>query len=385
MNFDLEYAPIAGNCKWDVPNDVIALSVADMDFKSPTVVSEALMERAASGLFGYQVLTPRDYDAIINWRKSRHGEQLSREWLLATPGVLNTMRAAIYTLTSPGDAVIVQTPLHTPSITSSTMRTRVSVDVPMLCKDGRYTMDYDGLERAFRAGAKVLTLCSPSNPTGRVWTYDELERLCHLVCKYDAFVISDEIHADIIHGDNRFIPIHSFSGMDQRAISVFSPSKTFNFGGFHIATAVLKNAQLKAKLSACMYEAGICCGRPDIMSITAQTAAYENGGAWLDSLLEYLDGNISYAMDALSTTPFKICRPEASILLWIDCSAMNWSTAEYNAVMSRAKILPDPGHYYFMDNSKIDTFTGKQTHFRINIATPRSRLEDAITRLKNAL
>ena len=286
FQFDTIYSRISGNCKWDGVGDVLPMSVADMDFASPPCVVSALQERAAKGLFGYQVLTERDYTAIIDWRMRRHGEVLRREWLLVTPGVLNTMRAAVYALTNPGDCVIVQTPLHTPSISSASMRGRTCLDVPMrIDGDGRYVMDYEGLERAFASGARVMTLCSPSNPTGRVWTYEELERLARLVEKYDAYVIADEIHADIIYGGRKHISLRTLPGMGKRVISTFSPSKSFNFGGFHIATAVIEDDDLRKRISDLLYEMGIVCGRPGAMEITAQTAVYTQGDAWLDALL----------------------------------------------------------------------------------------------------
>ena len=385
FDFDRIYDRIPGNCKWSGAGDILPLSVADMDFASPPCVAQALQDRAAKGLFGYQVLTPADYQAIIDWRMRRHGEELKREWLLATPGVLNTMRAALYALTEPGDRIIVQTPLHTPSITSASMRGRVCVDVPMLCDEtGRYTMDYAGLEKAFASGARVLALCSPNNPTGRVWTYDELERLAALVKKYDAYVVADEIHADIVYFAHH-ISLRTLPDMGKRVVVTFSPSKTFNFGGLHIATAVVEDDDLRKKMYDLMYEAGICCGRPGALEITAQTAAYTHGDAWLDALLSYLEGNISFVCDALQDTPFKVCRPEASILMWIDCSAMGWDTAAYHAAMAKAKITPDPGHYYFMDNHHIGAYTGPQTHFRMNIGAPRAILAEAVKRLKTIL
>lgn len=351
FQFDTIHSRIPGNCKWTGMEEILPMSVADMDFASPPCVVSALQERAAKGLFGYQVLTEQDYAAIIDWRMRRHGEVLRREWLLATPGVLNTMRAAVYALTNPGDRVIVQTPLHTPSITSASMRGRECLDVPLrLDEHGCYRMDYAGLERAFASGARVMTLCSPSNPTGRVWTYEELEQLARLVEKYDVHVIADEIHADILYRGAKHISLRTLPGMGRRVISTFSPSKSFNFGGFHIATAVIEDDDLRKRLSDLLYEAGICCGRPGAMEITAQTAAYTQGEAWLDALIEYLDGNITYVLEELKDTPFRAYRPESSILMWIDCSAMEWDTPAYHRAMQAAGLQPDPGHYYFMDN-----------------------------------
>jgi cystathionine beta-lyase len=216
-----------GNCKWMVDDGCIALSVADMDFASPPEVTKALIERVSTGLYGYEMMTERDYQAIIDWRFKRHGEVIKREHLLATPGVLNTMRASLYAITNEGDKVIVMPPLHTPSITTASMRGRKCVEVSMICNNGYYTLDYEGIENAFKGGAKVLMFCSPSNPTGRVWTKEELERLAKIVIKYNGYVISDEIHADVVFSGNKFISLRTIPGMEDRAICVFSPSKSF--------------------------------------------------------------------------------------------------------------------------------------------------------------
>ena len=388
FDFDTNFNALrgAGNCKWDVPQGVIPMSVADMDFQSPPVVVEALQKRIATGLFGYEVLTEADYDAIIQWRKTRHGETIPREHLLATPGVLNTMRAAIYALTKEGDGVIVMPPLHTPSITSASMRNRRCIEVPMLeDADGYYTLDFAGLEDAFRGGARVLNICSPNNPTGRVWTMEELTQLADLLTRWDAYAIADEIHSDIIYGGKQHISLRTLPDMGQRVISVFSPSKSFNFGGFHIGSAVIADPALRKRVTEILYESGAVCGRPGAIAIAAQTAAYTQGGPWLDALLRYLEGNIDYTLDVLKDTPLRAQRPEATCLMWVDCRALNLDTAAYNALVEKAGVFPDPGHYYFMDNHKIGGYTGMQSHFRMNIATPRAQLAEALDRLCKCL
>jgi len=383
--YDFDSIPerVKGNCKWSVGEGVIPMGIADMDFPSPPEVAEAIAERVKCGLFGYQVMLPENYQAIIDWRMARHGEELKREWMLAANGVLNTMRAAIYAMTEPGDKVIVMTPLHTPSNTSASMRGRIAVDVPMICgDDGLYTFDYDGVERAFADGAKMLCLCSPNNPTGRVWKYDELKRLADIVIKYDARVLCDEIHSDIIYPGSKFVSMRTVEGMGRRTVCTFSPSKSFNFGGFHIATLVCEDGELREKIRKILYEAGICAGRPGAMEITAQTAAYTHGGPWLDELIDYLKGNAEYVVKEFEGTPLRAHMPEASILLWVDCSALGWDTADLKKFMTDIKVNFDPGHYYFMDNNAIGAYTGPQTHFRMNIGTHRSLLKEAVRRIK---
>lgn len=383
--YDFDSIPashVPGNCKWDVPAGVIPMGIADMDFPSPPEIGQAIAERVRCGLFGYQTLTEADYQAVIDWRLRRHGESLKREWIVATNGVLNTMRAAVYAMTEPGDSVVVMTPLHTPSITSASMRGRVCVDVPMLCENGRYTFDLDGLDRAFKAGARVLALCSPSNPTGRVWTFEELRGLADVVIAHDARVICDEIHADILYPGARFVSLRTLEGMGMRTVCTFSPSKSFNFGGFHIATLICEDGVLRKRIQDILYEAGICCGRPGAMEITAQTTAYTKCGTWLDELIGYLDGNADMVIRELEGTPLKVRKPEASILMWVDCAELGWNTDALYRFAEGIGIQVDPGHYYFMDNHHIEDYTGPQSHFRMNIGTHREVLADALTRIK---
>ena len=253
------------------------------------------------------------------------------------------MRVVMYALTKPGDRVIVQTPLHTPSIGSAGLRQRVPVKNKLKrLPDGGYTFDLDDLERCFAGGARVLMMCAPNNPTGRVWT------------------------------------------MEERAITVFSTSKTFNLGGFHIGSAVIANAKLRADVTQAFYEYGHVCGRPPTLCTVAQTAANKYGAEWLKELLEYLDDNISLALEYLQGTPLSACRPDGTFLLWADCESLGMNTDEHMAFMrEKARIRPDPGHYY--DTYEIGDYNGLQHHFRLNIAMPRSLLEQAMDSLRNAV
>jgi len=220
--------------KWDVPEGIIPMSIADTEFLSPPEIAEAIRERAAVASYGYTGMTDADYDAVLDWIATHQGQKVPRDHLLSTPGVLYTMRVVMYALTEPGDRVIIQMPLHTPSIGSAGLRQRVPIkNVMKRLPDGGYTFDLEDLERCFKSGARVLMMCSPNNPTGRVWTMEELSGVAELVEKYDAWIVSDEIHRDIVYRGKRHIPIATLPGMGERAITVFSTSKTFNMGGFH--------------------------------------------------------------------------------------------------------------------------------------------------------
>ena len=337
-----------GACKYlGVPGDILPMTIADMEFAAPPEVVEALKKRAEHGNFGYTMMTERDYKAVISFVEKRHGMVIPREHLLATPGVLNTMRCAMYAMTEPGNKVAVILPLHTPSIRSASMQGRIACESWMKRReDGNYTFDLEDLEKHFASGARVLMMCAPHNPTGRVWQQSELEALAALVQKYDCRVISDEIHRDLVYPGHKHIPLASLPGMENRVVTVFSASKTFNLGGCHIGSAVIADGELKEKIRSLLYEYGHECGRPPLFSLVAQTTAYEQGERYLDEMIAYLDKNISLAMEYLQGTALKICRPEASFLLWADCSEYHLNTQELAEKLARAGISADPGHYY---------------------------------------
>jgi len=371
--------------KWNVPEGIIPMSIADADFLSPPEIAEAIRKRMAVANYGYSGMTDADYDAVLDWIGTHQGQKVPREHLLATPGVLYTMRVVMYALTEPGDRVIVQTPLHTPSIGSAGLRQRVPVKNQLKrLPDGAYTFDLENLEHCLKDGARVLMMCAPNNPTGRVWTMEELSGVAELVKKYDAWIVSDEIHRDIVYRGKCHIPIATLPGMEERTITVFSTSKTFNLGGFHIGSAIIADPKLRADVTQVFYEYGHYCGRPSVLCIAAQTAAYRHGAEWLEELLEYLDDNISLALEYLQGTPLSACRPDGTFLMWVDCEALGMNTDELMSFMQeKAYIRPDPGHYY--DMYEIDKYKGLQHHVRLNIAMPRSLLEQAMDGLRNAV
>ena len=380
-----------GACKYaGVPENILPMTVADMEFMPPPEVTEAIVRRARTGNYGYTIMVDEDYDAVIDWVKKRHGVTIPREHLLPTCGVLNTMRCSMYALTGEGDKVVVILPLHTPSIRSASMQGRVACESRLKQdEEGNYTFDFEDLEKHFRAGAKVLMMCSPHNPTGRVWRREELETLAELVKRYGVTVIADEIHRDLVYpaapseAGHRHIPLASLPGMEARVITVFSPSKTFNLGGCHIGSAVIADPEIREKVRAKLYEFGHECGRPPLFSLVAQTAAYRTGETYLDEMLRYLSGNIDLAEEYFDGLPIRFRRPEASFLLWVECGALRLDTAQLAEFLAGAGISADPGHYY--DTWKIRGYQGLQHHFRLAIGMPRRLLEPALDRLRRKL
>jgi len=378
-----------GAMKWDWRpqgyGEVVPMSLAEMDFRLPQEVLDDLHKRVDLGIFGYMIMMEEDYRAIEGWMKEMHGQEVLRQWLLPGPGVVPTMRAAQYVLTEPGDQIVVQPPVHTPFFTTASRFDRVEVSVP-LKNDGAgfYTMDYAGLETAFAQGAKLMLLCNPQNPMGRVWTREELEKLAQLCIRYDVWLIVDEIHRDLLLPGNKFTPMLDIPGMAQRCIEVFSPSKTFNMGGFHISTAIIPNDDVRKAVSARISDLGLASVRPTMLSIAAQTAVYTKAREWTRELCRYLDGNFDLALDILGDTPLKVRKPEGTYMLWTDCSALGMATDELREFMlSKAHICPELGSVY--DSMNYASYKGLQTHMRLTVGMPRKQLEEALISLRNAV
>ena len=377
------------SCKWDfMPSyarNAIPMSLADMDFAAPDEVREALIRRAEHGVYGYTLMDSRDIEAVRQWIMARHGQKVPPEWLLPTPGVIYTMRAAMYVMTQPGDRVVMQPPVHTPFFVTASRFGREAVTNPLRClSDGRYEMDLDHLEACFRSGARLLLICSPHNPVGRVWSQRELADLASLCSRYDVRVISDEIHRDILLPGSRHVSLGMLPGMTERVVTVFSPSKTFNMGGFHIATAVIADSSLRNAVRQRLSDFGHSCGRPTLMSITAQTAAYQHGEPWLDELLSYLVGNFALALEMIKGLPIRAVLPDGTYMLWVDCSDLHMNTDELKAFMvNDAGIYPELGHLY--DSAEYASYHGPQHHVRLNIAMRRSLLQEAMEGLRKAI
>ncbi len=371
--------------KWEnIPDDTISMSVADMEFQLMPEVRDAISKLALSGDFGYIALSENDYEAVIAWVYRRCGYRIPREHLIATPGVLYAARTAMHAITKPGDKVIIQTPLHTPSIASASMLGRVPVENRLVYKDGKYYIDFDNLEQHFQSGARVLMMCSPHNPTGRVWTSDELLKVAEIVNRYNGYIITDEIHRDILWGKSEFVSPSQMPEIMDRSISVFSTSKTFNMGAFHIGSAVIPNEELRNKIVAQFYSYGHVCSRPALICATAQTAAYTYGEEWYKQMLSYVSGNFSLALDYLSGTPIRAERPEGTFLLWADITELGYDTDKlWNIMQNNWKVILDTGCMY--DTTDYAAYKGKEHHLRFNLALPRHQLELAMERIRKHL
>ena len=384
-NFDAAFdRRLTGAAKWyGINEETISMTIADMDFPLVPEVGQAIQAAVARGESGYVEMAESDYAAVLSWIERRTGEKVPREYLINTPGVLYTMRTAMYALTAPGDKVIVQTPLHTPSIASASMMGRIPLKNRLVYDSGDYRMDYDHLEQCFRDGARVLMMCAPNNPTGRVWTREELEQVAELVNRYDAYVISDEIHRDIIWGENKHLSISSIPSLADRCVVAFSTSKTFNMGGFHIGSAIIPNKEIREKVIKQFYSYGFSCGRPTVIDIAAQTAAYSRGEAWYKQMLSYVEGNFHLALEYLDGLPIYAQKPQGTFLLWVDIGELHADNETLRDLMYKKwKAAGDPGSYY--DTKDYMEYKGMEHHIRFNLATQRALVEEAFDRIRKS-
>jgi len=371
--------------KWDMlqmrfqSEDVIPMWVADMDFKAPEAVNQALIKRAEHGIYGYTVIDEDVTSSITNWIKTRHGWDIQAEWLNYSPGVINTLHMALQAFTEPGDKIMIQTPVYTPFYNIIKVLDREVVKNPLVQQDDYYTIDFEDMEKKLASGVKAFILCSPHNPVGRVWTEEELRKMAELCLQYDAMIFSDEIHADLVFKGHKNRPIASLSEeIADKTITCMAPSKTFNLAGLQASYAVTPNKQNKQKLEKAFLRQGLN-NSLNGMAITAMEAAYRHGGPWLEELLEVVESHTAYIkeMFAAHAPELKVIKSEGTYLVWVDCSELNMDKKELNRFMiDKGRVGLNPGQDY---GDEGDAF------MRINVACPRATIEEGVQRIIHAV
>jgi cystathionine beta-lyase len=362
-----------------LPDDILPLWVADMDFTSPPAVLDALTERIRHGFFGYSDATDNGYfNALSRWYEKRFGWQIRPEWLVKTPGVVFAICTAIRALTEPGDTVLIQQPVYYPFGSSVRENERRLAVNPLIYEDGRYRIDFEGMERLIaEERVKLFILCSPHNPVGRVWTREELALVGDICVRHGVYVVADEIHADFIypgHSHRVFASIKpEFSEM---SIICTAPTKTFNLAGLQISNIFIPNEKIRLPFIREIRRTGY--SQPNLMGLIACRAAYEQGEAWLEELIKYLEDNLSLLRTFLreNLPNIGLVEPEGTYLAWLDFRALGLSDREIDGILlHKARIWLDAGSMFG---------TGGEGFQRINIACPRSILREALERLKTA-
>lgn len=357
--------------------DVLPLWVADMDFAAPEAVTRALRERAAHPVYGYTFFPDSLFEALIGWFGRRHLWAIERESILMVPGVVPSLHAAVQAFTRPGEGVIVQPPVYYPFFSAVTGSGRELVLNPLREDGGRYTMDFAHLEQCAAAGARLLLLCSPHNPVGRVWSGGELDELLLIARRHRLAILSDEIHADLVYPGHRHIPLATRARGGDAVITAVAPSKTFNIPGLGLSSLIAPDPTHRAALKQVFDR--LALGHSNPFSIAAFEAAYRGGAAWLDQLLPYLRATRDAVADFLATQlpAIRLATPEGTYLLWLDCRGLRMGDAELREfLVKRARVGLNPGVSYGAAGSGF---------MRLNIGSPRYVIDEALTRIAGAL
>jgi len=358
--------------------DLFAAGVADMDFRAPPAVLEALNKRAAHGVFGYETVPDGLMPALIDWLGNRHNWTVDAGHILRAPNVLNSLAMAANLFTNAGDGIIVQPPVFFDFADIIAENGRQMVTNPLLQRDGRYSMDFDGLERlANDPRTKMLFLCNPHNPVGRVWTRNELLRLGRICRANGVLVVSDEIHGDITYPGHDYTPFASLSQADAlNCITCVSPAKSFNIAACCSAFTIVPNDDLRKAFQA--ENSRLTVNKNNAFASVAMEAAYQDGGPWLDAVLNYLRGNLDLVRESLSEiAAVSLIEPEGTFLLWLDFRALGLSPDDLAAFLRQhAGWAVTRGQSFGVQG---------QGFARLNIACPRARLKTALQQLSNAI
>jgi cystathionine beta-lyase len=358
--------------------DLIPLWVADMDFLSPPAITEAITERAKHGIFGYTSPSQAYYDSIIDWIGRKHDWKIRQEWLTFIPGIVKGIAFVIDCFTTKEDKVIIQPPVYHPFRIIPSMHQRTIADNQLILESGRYIMDLEGLKKMIDPACKALILCNPHNPGGRVWTREELIGIAEICYDNNILVISDEIHSDLAFAPTKHIPFACVSEKAARnSITFMAPSKTFNIAGIVSSYSVIPNKELRDRFGKYLESSELDEGH--IFAYLGAQAAYEHGDEWLGEAKDYIWKNITFVDEYLKAyiPQVKAMIPEASFLVWLDCSELGLSQhGLVSLFVNDAKLALNDGLMFG---------AGGAGYMRMNVGTPRANIEKALDNLKKAV
>lgn len=387
MQYDFD-TPIDRTHTWSIKHDfkkengkaddILPLWVADMDFRSPDSVVEALKKAIDHGIFGYSRADESYFDAVAAWYQKRHHLTLQPEWMTCTPGIVFALSIAVRAFTQEGDAVLIQPPVYHPFSRAILRNKRTLVENPLVLKDGHYEMDLEELEqKVLDEHVKLMILCNPHNPVGRVWTREELTALADICLRHHVYVISDEIHGDFVWQGHEQTPYASISEEAcLHSMMCTAPSKTFNLAGMATSNLFIPDPEMRRKFRSELLDVGQ--ENMNRLGLFACRAAYEGGGEWLDQLIGYLAGNLALVRDFCKNRvpQIQLVEPEGTYLAWLDCRELGMTDDELMAFFSNeAKVWLDPG-----------THSGEQGSgfMRFNLGSSRSVIAQALDQIEAA-
>jgi cystathionine beta-lyase len=359
-------------------NDIIPMWVADMDFKSPKCVSEAIQNRAQHEIYGYSYRPESFYKAAKEWLSKRHQWETNTEWMNFTPGIVPGVNLTILALTNPNDRVMIQPPVYFPFFEGIRKNNRTLVENRLILDNGRYQIDFEDFENQLKKGVKLFVLSNPHNPGGNVWTEEELRKMGELCLKYDTLIIADEIHGDIVFPPNRYRPLASVSDdIANQTITFIAPSKTFNIAGLASSVSIIQNKVIREAFSNMLDRLHIANG--NLFGTVAFEAAYRHGEEWLDQLIEYLDKNLEFLTEYIDhrIDGIKVIQPEGTYLAWLDCRELPMKNSQIHQLMVNEAGIGMNDGASFGENG-----TGFQ---RLNFGCPKSTLDKALHQIEKAV
>lgn len=383
FNFDEIIERRGTDCaKWDLPGeDVLPMWVADMDFRAPVEVQAALREAVEHGVFGYPYFDGCVQESVADWVQERHGWKVSPESVVLIPGVVTGFNLATNAFTRPGDGVLVQPPAYGPFL-------RVAENFDLIQQEnvlvqglgGQYQVDLDAFEAAITPETRIFMLCNPQNPTGRVFTREELTGMAEICLRYDVLICSDEIHADLVFSGHKHLPMAMLGEeISAKTITLIAPSKTFNVAGLKASAAIIEDEELRQQFESARKG---MVGFVSSLGAEAMQAAYGYGGPWLDALLVYLEENRNLLVDFVreQLPGVEAATPQGTFLSWLDCRALDLEQEEgtyfNNFFEKQAKVALNDGGWFG---------SGGEGFARLNFGCPRSTLIEALERMENAL
>lgn len=385
MNFDEVYDRIATrSSKWTLVesefgikgDDVLPMWIADMDFKAPSFLTDAVHAAADAGDFGYYAHKDTYRDAVAWWSKTRHGWEIDTDWIINTASLGNAIAFAIQTWSEPGDAVAIFTPVYHEFALKIRKNSRVVTELPLVARDKRFTLDFDAYEKIMTGRERILLLSSPHNPGGRVWTVEELRAIATFAERHNLVLISDEIHNDIVLPGYSHMPTAlAAPEAKSRLVTMTSASKTFSIAGTRLGAVVIEDEALRSQYAGTVNRTDLY---PNLFGVVLSRAAFSPAGAaWVDELVTYLAGNYDLFRNGISGIPGTETHTlEGTYLTWVDFSRTGMTDAElWSRVTEKARIVPSPGPAFG---------TGGEQGLRFNLGTQRARIQEAVDRLSEA-
>jgi cysteine-S-conjugate beta-lyase len=358
-------------------SDITPLWVADMDFEVPPCISTALQQQLDHAVFGYSFYPESLYQSIIDWFVRKHQWQIEREWILMVPGVVPSLYASILASTEENDGVIVQSPVYFPFFSAVTRNQRRLINNELINDKGYYRIDFDNLEKCAQQGAKLLMLCTPHNPVGRVWSENELQKILDLSRRYQLTILSDDIHCDLVYSESRHKILQTLAHADDKIITTIAPSKTFNIPGLGLSALIIPDSSIRLAVKKEFDKLYVSNQNP--FSIIAFEAAYRGGDAWLNQLLTYLQTTRDQVIDYFQQhiPQIKVTKPEATYLLWLDCRNLQLKDVELRRFfIEDCKLGLNPGAMFG---------EGGSGFMRLNIGTRRDLVMESLAKIKKAL